>query len=498
MYSSLFTIVSLLLFFSFFFILLSRNRKQTRLPPGPWRLPFIGSLHHLIGRGHLHPNLRNLAQRYGPLMYLQLGEIPVVIISSSTIAKELLTTHDLAFADRPQSTSTTIIFYNNKDIVFSPYDNYCKQMRKICKVQLFSAKMVKSFSTIRKDEISSLISSIRSTRDSPINMTEKIFWFTNSVTCSAAFGKMFKDRDEFVKLLKDILILASGFCVTDLFPSWKLLHKLSGAESRLMNAHKKVDEIMEDILKEHLENKANRNKGIGDQFGGEDLVDVLLKVMEDAELECPITNDHIKAVILDIFIAGSETSSTITIWVLSEMMKNPTIMAKAQKEVRQVFRGKKDYDNEEDLEKLTYLKLVIKETLRLHTPAPLLGPRECREQTNIDGYTIPLKTKILVNAWALARDPRSWHDPESFIPERFENSSIDFMGNHFEFIPFGAGRRMCPGVLFGLTNVELSLAQLLYHFEWELPYGMNPKDLDMTETYGLSGGKQRDLYLVAR
>ncbi|KAK4718377.1 hypothetical protein R3W88_016715 [Solanum pinnatisectum] len=389
-------------------------------------------------------------------MYLQLGEIPVVIISSSTIAKELLT-NDLAFSDRPQSTPTTIIFYNNKDIVFSPYDNYCKQMRKICKEQLFSAKMVKSFSTIRKDEISSLIPSIRSTKGSPFNMTEKIFWFTNSVTCSAAFGKMFKDRDEFIKLLKDILILASGFYVIDLFPSWKLLQKLSGAESRLMNAHKKVNEIMEDILKEHLENKANRNKGIVDQFGGEDLVDVLLKVTEDAELECPITDDHIKAVILDIFIAGSETSSTITIWVLSEMMKNSNIMVKAQKEVRQVFRGKKNYDNEEDLEKLTYLKLVIKD-------------------------------KILVNAWALARDPESWHDPKSFIPERFENSSIDFMGNHFEFIPFGAGRRMCPGVLFGLTNVELSLAQLLYHFEWELPYGMNPKDLDMAETYGLSGG----------
>ncbi|KAK4718432.1 hypothetical protein R3W88_016770 [Solanum pinnatisectum] len=498
MYFSLATIVSLLLFFSFLVILVSKGKKQIKLPPGPWRLPFIGSLHHLIGRGLLHRTLRNLAQRYGGVMYLQLGEIPVVIISSPTIAKELLTTHDLAFSDRPQSTSTNIIFYNNKDIAFCPRDNYWKQMRKICNVQLLSAKMVKSFGAIRKDEISSLVSSIRSTRGPPINMTENIFWFTNSVTCSAAFGKMFKDRDEFIKLLKDIFILVSGFDVADLFPSWKLLHKLSGAESRLMNVHKKVDEIMEDILKEHLENKATRNKGIGDQFGGEDLVDVLLTVMEDAELECPITNDHIKAVILDIFVAGSETSAAITIWVLSEMMKNPNIMAKAQKEVRQVFRGKKNYDDEENLEKLTYLNLVIKETLRLHTPVPLLPPRECREQTDIDGYTIPLKTRILVNAWALARDPESWHDPESFIPERFENSSIDFMGNHFEFIPFGAGRRICPGILFGLFNVKLPLAELLYHFEWELPYGMNPKDLDMTETHGLSGAKQNDLYLVAR
>uniref|UniRef100_M1D8C0 Cytochrome P450 71D7 n=1 Tax=Solanum tuberosum TaxID=4113 RepID=M1D8C0_SOLTU len=160
--------------------------------------------------------------------------------------------------------------------------------------------------------------------------------------------------------------------------------------------------------------------------------------------------------------------------------------------------GKENYDDEENLEKLTYLNLVIKETLRLHTPIPLLPPREWTEQTDIDGCTIPLKTRILVNAWALARDPESWHDPESFIPERFENSSIDFMGNRFEFLPFGAGRRICPGILFGLFNVKLPLAQLLYHLEWELPYGMNPKDLDMTETHGLSGAKQNDLYLVAR
>ncbi|KAK4718068.1 hypothetical protein R3W88_016406 [Solanum pinnatisectum] len=410
---------SLLLFFSFLVILVSKSKKQIKLPPGQWRLPFIGSLHHLIGRGLLHHTIRNLAQRYGGVMYLQLGEIPVAIISSPTIAKELLITHDLAFSDRPQSTSTNIIFYNNKGIAFSPHDNYWKQMH------------VQSFGGIRKDEISSLVSSICSTRGSPINMIEKIFWFTNFVTCSTTFGKMFKDQDKFIKLLKDIFILVSGFDVDDLFPSWKLLHKLSGAESRLMN--------------EHLENKATRNQGIC-EFGGEDLVDVLLRIMEDAELECPITNNHIKVMILDIFVAGSETSAVITIWVLLDMMKNPNIIAK------------------ENLEKLTYVNLVIKETLRLHTLVPLLPPRKCREQTDIDGCTIPLKTRI-------------------FIPERFENSSIDFMGNHFEFIPFGVGRRICPGILFGLFNVKHPLAQLLCHFEWELPYGMNLKDFDMTETH---------------
>lgn len=177
------------------------------------------------------------------------------------------------------------------------------------------------------------------------------------------------------------------------------------------------------------------------------------------------------------------------------MMLNPNVMAKAQSEVRQVFKGKKKYD-EKDVEKLTYLKLVIKETLRLHAPFPLIGPREYRETTNIDGYTIPYKARVLVNAWAIARDPKNWENPESFIPERFENSSIDFMGNNFEYIPFGAGRRMCPGIHFGLANVALPLAQLLHHFEWELPYGVDPKDLDMTETHGSAASKEKDLYLI--
>ncbi|XP_015078498.1 premnaspirodiene oxygenase-like [Solanum pennellii] len=496
-----FNLLTLLLFLSSLFIILFtrqwKHQKQiTRFPPpGPWKLPFIGSLHHLIGGGLPHRVLRNLSQRYGPIMYLQLGQVPTVVISSPTIAKQVLKTHDLAFVDRPQLTSLSIIFYNFKDIAFSQYGDYWRQMRKICMIELLSTKMVKTFGAIRQDEISSLVSSIRSMRGSTINMTEKIFLFSNSIICRSAFGKICKDRDEFITILKEILLLTGGFDVADLFPSWKLLHKITGTKSRLISAHKKVDIVMEEILNEHIENKAAGKKGNG-EFGDEDLVDVFLRVKENAELQFPITNDHIKAVIFDIFLAGTETSNTVLIWAFAELMKNPHIMAKAQSEVRRVFKGKKKHD-EEDFEELTYLKLVVKEALRLHLPAPLITPRECREQTDINGYIIPIKTRVLVNAWALARDPESWDDPESFIPERFENSSIDFKGNHFEFIPFGAGRRMCPGMLFGLANVTHPLAQLLLHFKWDLPNGTNPKHLDMTETGGIAATKMKNLLLVA-
>ncbi|MCD7461666.1 hypothetical protein HAX54_046790 [Datura stramonium] len=197
----------------------------------------------------------------------------------------------------------------------------------------------------------------------------------------------------------------------------------------------------------------------------------------------------------DMFFGGTETSSTTIQWALSELMKNPNVMAKAQAEVRWACKGKKDLDDN-DLDELKYLKLVIKETLRLHPASPLLGLRECREETMIDGYTIPLKTTVIVNGWAIARDPGSWNNPESFVPERL-NNSVDFNGYHFQFIPFGAGSGMCPGMHFGLANVVYPLAQLLYHFNWELPYGLQPEDLDMTETCGISATRKNHLHLIA-
>ena len=177
------------------------------------------------------------------------------------------------------------------------------------------------------------------------------------------------------------------------------------------------------------------------------------------------------------------------------MMKNPRVMKKAQDEVRQVFNTKGSVD-ETSLSEMKYLKCVVKETLRLHPSAPLLLPRECREEFEINGYKIPAKTRVLVNAWAMGRDPRYWIDPESFVPERFLDSSIDFKGTNFEYIPFGAGRRICPGMLFGLINVELPLAMLLHHFDWKLPEGMNHEDLDMTESFGVTVCRKQDLNLI--
>ncbi|KAG6641902.1 hypothetical protein CIPAW_09G106000 [Carya illinoinensis] len=191
-----------------------------------------------------------------------------------------------------------------------------------------------------------------------------------------------------------------------------------------------------------------------------------------------------------MFAAGTDTSSTTVVWAILEMMRNPTVLEKAQAEIRRAFRGKKKI-HEKDVGNLSYLKWFG------YTNSSLLISRECTEPYEIDGYEIPVKTKVIINAWAIARDPAYWNLAESFMPERFAGGSTDFRGTSFEFIPFGAGRRMCPGISFGLANVELPLAQLLYHFDWELPGRTKPEDLDISETVGIVAARKKPLYLIA-
>jgi len=180
---------------------------------------------------------------------------------------------------------------------------------------------------------------------------------------------------------------------------------------------------------------------------------------------------------------------------MTEVMRNPRVREKAQAELRQAFRGK-EIIHESDLEQLTYLKLVIKETFRVHPPTPLLLPRECSQLTIIDGYEIPAKTKVMVNVYAVCKDPKYWVDAEMFVPERFEASSIDFKGNNFEYLPFGGGRRICPGMTFGLATIMLPLALLLYHFNWELPNKIKPENMDMAEQFGVAIGRKNELHLI--
>ncbi|XP_026429952.1 premnaspirodiene oxygenase-like [Papaver somniferum] len=469
------------------------NRKTStnnKLPPGPRKLPLIGNLHNMLGLPHR--TLRNLAKKYGPLMHLQLGEFSVVIVSSPRVAKQIMNTRDLLFADRPEFLVGKITGYDSTGIGLSRYGDYWKQLRRISAMELLSASKVRSFRSLREEEVSSMIQSISLKPGSPINLSEKIRSLSNDIICRAAFGNKCKDKEMLISMLHEVARLV-GFAFEDLFPSLKLLHFIGGMKQKLTRIHKKIDMFLEETIEEHRRDKL-LTSSTNDGYLEEDFVDVLLRVQESGELKVPLTIDNIKAVIADIF-GGTDPVSTTIEWAMSELLKKPSIMLKVQTEVRQVFGRKKQLD-ETDIQELEYLKLVIKETMRLHPQAPLLFPRESRERCEIDGYDIPEKPKVFVNAWAIGRDPEYWNDADEFEPERFRGNSVNYMGTHFEYIPFGAGRRMCPGISFGLAVVELTLAQLLYHFDWKLTIEGKPEDLDMTESFGVTARRKFDLLAV--
>ncbi|KAK4592602.1 hypothetical protein RGQ29_016933 [Quercus rubra] len=493
-----FPLYSCLFFFLFIIVFYWKRSKAKgqshKLPPGPWKLPFIGNLHQLVF-SLPHRSLRDLAIKYGPIMQLQLCEVMAIIISSPKVVEEVLKTHDAALANRPIVLAIEVMCYGNSGIVFAPYGDYWRQMRKICVSKLLSAKRVQSFSRIREEVVNNLVESISLSEGVPINLSEKIFFSTYCTAFRAAIGKKCKYEKEFISLIKEMFTLGGAFDLPDFFPSLKFLGFLIGIKPALLKTHLKTDKILNDIINDHKKKRSAISANKSEESDNDNMIDVLLKLQETGELGFNVTSNHIKAVTLEVFFAGSETSATTIEWAMSELIKNPRVMEKAQAEVRQVLEGQKNFD-EANIQKLDYLKLVVKETLRLH-PAAALIAREAREKCEINGYEIPNNTTVIINAWAIGRDPDYWIDSECFLPERFQDSLIDFKGSNFGFIPFGGGRRICPGISFALANIELVLSRLLYHFNWKLPNEIKPKELDMSESFGISYRRKNDLYLIA-
>ncbi|CAN6201011.1 unnamed protein product [Urochloa humidicola] len=495
-------LLPLLAVVSFLCLRLAASRRRSgggggaRLPPSPWALPVIGHLHHLAGRALPHRAMRDLASRHGAaLMLLRLGALPVVVASSAAAAEEVMRARDLDFATRPLTrTARLAIPAGAEGVIFAPYGEAWRQTRKICTVELLSARRVLSFRPVREDEARRLLLAVASAAapapaPEAVNLSELLAAYAADSSVRAIIGSRFRDRDTFLAMLERGLKLFARLSLPDLFPSSRLAMLVSRMPGRMKRHRQEAEVFMDALVREHEESR------VADDGKEEDLLDVLLRIQREGDLQVPLTTDSIKSVVGDMFAGGSETAATTLQWIMAELMRNPRVMEKAQGEVRRELAGRRTV-TEDDLGNLHYMRLVIKEALRLHPPVPLLLPRECRRTCQVLGYDVPAGTIVFVNAWAIARDPSYWDMAEEFVPERFEGSEVDFKGTDFEFIPFGAGRRMCPGMAFGLVHLELALAGLLYHFDWELPLGMKAEDLDMTEEMGVTARRLKDLLLV--
>nr|AMZ03384.1 cytochrome P450 CYP71D382 [Plectranthus barbatus] len=462
------------------------SSKYLNLIPGPKRLPMIGTLHLHAGDSPPHHVFRDLSRKHGPLMRVQLGELPFLIVSSVEVAKEVLRTHDVAYSNRPPGLAAEAFSYNYTGIGMAPYGESWRILKKICTVELLSMKRVRAFRHIRQEETINLAKRIAALQGSPVNVSDEGHLLAYDIVTRASVRTKTEDRLTIIHMIKKLSNFGAQFNVADLYPSIKLLPFLTGIQFKIQKMHRKMDAMFESIIAEH-----RAAAGAVNEY--EDLLDTLIKCQEGSEL--PSNNDAIKAVLLDMFLAGSETSAAVIEWAMSEMVKNPHTLKKAQEEVRKVF-DETGYVDEERFGELKYLGLVIKETMRLHAPLPFLVPRVNTQRCTLNGYEVPMNTRLIVHVWALGRDPKYWPHPEKFMPERFEGASVDYTGNDLEYLPFGSGRRLCPGISFGAANLHSSLATLLYHFDWKPAHGLRHEDLDMTEAFAVTIRRKNDLLLI--
>ncbi|KAH6770566.1 hypothetical protein C2S52_015369 [Perilla frutescens var. hirtella] len=490
--------ISFLTIITIFFLTMAKIKKKytklTKLPPGPKKIPIIGNLHQL---GKLpHRSLQKLSQTYGDLMFLQLGSVPALVVSSADTAREIFKNHDLAFSGRPVLYPMIKIAYNLSSLSTAPYGDYWREARKILVLELMAPKRVESFRDIRAEEVARMIDRVASTTTAaaptPVNLSSVVFALSNSVVSRAAFGATAADAvcDDFRRIFGETQHLSGELRVADYFPRLGWINKINGVDRRIEENFSELDRFYDRVIDEH------RDRTVSDS-DSEDIIDVLLRLQKDSGQTIRITNQQLKGLLLDVFVAGTDTSAATIVWTMAELIRNPSVKQKSQQEVRAMVKGKAKVE-ETDLPKLKYLKQVIKESFRLHPPAPLLVPRETTEVCIIDDkYEIPAKTRVFFNAAAISTDPRVWEYPTEFLPERFENSQVDYRGKHFELLPFGAGRRGCPGIGFAIPVVELALANLLLCFDWKLPDRISAEDVDMEEAVGITVHKKTPLCLVA-
>ncbi|KAL6979927.1 hypothetical protein U1Q18_021582 [Sarracenia purpurea var. burkii] len=452
-------LLSLCLFWVFIIklIIILRRSPAKKLPPGPVGLPVIGSLHRLGNR----PNhsLAAFAKLYGPLITLKLGSITTIVASSAETAKLILQKHDQTFCDRTVPDVITSQPNPDATIAWAPVDHRWRRLRRICKTRLFNAQTLDLLQNLRHKKARELVLYIGKHADfsAAVDVGRAAFATTLNLMSNTIFSvdmvdPEFESAQEFKDLIWRIMEDSGKANLSDCFPAIKWLD-IQG-------------------LKRHISTRTR------------DFLDVLLDECEE-DNDSDFNRETIKPVIVDLFIAGSDTSAITTEWAMAELLRNPDSLQKARRELIETI-GTKQLVTESDIDRLPYLRSIVKETMRLHPPVPFLLPRRAQHDTELLGFKVPQDAQVLVNAWAIGRDPENWDDPSSFSPERFLDSDCDFRGRNFEFIPFGGGRRICPGMPLAVRIVPLMLASILQSFNWRLPEGITPESLDMEEQFGVT------------
>ncbi|KAI3767271.1 hypothetical protein L2E82_17363 [Cichorium intybus] len=509
-YLSVSTIVAtivLIIAIAFLFHILDRKRVKAgkhKKPPqakGAW--PIIGHLHLLGGPQLPHEVLGDMAEKHGPIFTIKLGAHQALVVNDATTAKNCFTTNDKAFANRPKGEAAKIMAYNYALFGIAPYGDYWRQIRKMVMLEVLSQRRVEILGHVRASEITASIKDLydgwvkhRMGQNSQMLKLEMSQWFGNlvvNIMVRIISGKRFSPDDEegfrFQAVSRKYFELFGELVASD-FITYLKCFDVGGYKKAMKKTAKDLDDIVDGWLKEH---KMDSNSSQQHESSN-DFIHVLISILQAASEDEFPGFDHdtiIKSTCEQLLVAGVDTTSVTLTWALALLLNNPKALETAQDEIDKHV-GRERLVEESDLKNLLYLDAIIKETLRLYPAAPLAVPHESQEKCIVGGYIIPNGTRLLVNIWKIQRDPNIWSDPDQFKPERFLTShkDIDVKGKHYELIPFGSGRRMCPGVFFALPTLGLALASLIQQFVLEKP---SNEPVDMTGSMGMTNSKATPL-----
>ncbi|XP_031102070.1 cytochrome P450 76A2-like [Ipomoea triloba] len=470
-----------------------------RLPPGPPGLPVFGNIFDL---GALpHQTIAEMKNKYGSVIWLRIGSVSTMAILSAKAAAELFKNHDVSFADRKVIDAMKVQGYHKGSLAIAPYGSYWRLLRRIGTVELFVHKRITETVPVRRKCIDDMLLWIEKEASSVQKGTGvKVAHFV-FLSAFNLLGNLFLSCDlvdpmsdkasKFFDALKGITQWLGTPNISDIFPGLRWLD-LQGLRRKADRDVRTTLEIISTLAKERM-NEDRQESG-----KRKDFLDVLLEFEGNGKDEPAKLSEHeINVFVTEMFFAGTETTSSSVEWALSELLCNPKVMAKVKEEIYEVVGPNRRFE-ESDIDNLHYMQAVVKETLRLHPPLAFLIPRRAIQDTKFMEYDIPKDTQVFVNVWAIGRDPESWDDPLSFKPERFLGSNIDFKGQNFEFLPFGAGRRICVGLPLGNRMLHFILGSLLHAFDWELECNVTSQSLDMKERIGIAVSKSEPLKAIPR
>ncbi|XP_020214945.1 licodione synthase [Cajanus cajan] len=501
----------LIVFFSIFLVKFfdrkTKPRAHLKYPPSPPpAIPIIGHLHLL--KPLVHQAFRDLSLQYGPLLCLRLGFVKFVVVSTPSLAKEFLKTNELIYSSRKMNMAINMVTYQNATFAFAPYDTYWKFMKRLSTTELLGNKTIGQFQPIRTRELHEFIQILfdKSKAQESVNLTEALLRLSNNIISQMMLGIKSSGTESQAEqaraLVREVTQIFGEFNVSD-FIGFLENFDVHGFKKRAMDIHRRYDALLEKIISDREELR-RKSKVEGCEDGNDkvmDFLDILLDVAEQKDCEVELTRNHIKSLILDFFTAATDTTSISVEWTIAELLNNPKVLKKAQEEVETVI-GKKRLVCEADGPNLPYINAIIKETMRLHPPIPIIM-RKGIEDCVVNGNKIPKGSIVCVNIWAMGRDPNVWEDPLKFKAERFlegERSSIDIKGHNFELLPFGSGRRGCPGMPLALRELPTIIGALIQCFEWKI---FDSKDhahtttlINMDERPGLTAPRANDLIVV--